>query len=65
MACAKQLRFPLCVVDHGRSLREDVKSITNHAPEALAQAEALDEAELGARGQVDGFGKECEGHCGM
>ena len=61
MACAKHLRFPLCVVDPGRSLREDVKSITNQAPEGLAQAEVLDEAKLGAGGQVDGFGKECEG----
>ena len=31
----------------------------------LAQAVALDEAEMGARGQADGFGNECEGHCGV
>ena len=31
----------------------------------LAQAVALDEAELGADGQRDGFGNECEGHCGV
>ena len=31
----------------------------------LAQAVALDEAELGAVGQGDGFGNECEGHCGV
>ena len=32
---------------------------------ALAQAVALDEAALGADGQRDGFGNECEGHCGV
>ena len=26
-----QLRFPLYVVDNGRSLREDVKALTNHS----------------------------------
>ena len=26
-----QLSFPLCVVDNGRSLREDVKALTNHS----------------------------------
>ena len=31
----------------------------------LAQAVALDEAELGDGGQSDGFGNECEGHCGV
>ena len=31
----------------------------------LAEAVKLDEAELGADGQVDGFGNECEGHCGV
>ena len=31
----------------------------------LAQAVALDEAEMGAGGQADGFGNECEGHCGV
>ena len=31
----------------------------------LAQAVALDEAALGAGGQADGFGNECEGHCGV
>ena len=31
----------------------------------LAQAVAMDEALLGAGGQVDGFGNECEGHCGV
>ena len=31
----------------------------------LAQAVAHDEAELGADGQRDGFGNECEGHCGV
>ena len=30
----------------------------------LAQAVAHDEAMLGADGQRDGFGNECEGHCG-
>ena len=30
----------------------------------LAEAVALDEADLGADGQRDGFGNECEGHCG-
>ena len=28
---AGQLRFPLYVVDNGRSLREDVKGLTNHS----------------------------------
>ena len=27
----RQLRFPLYVVDNGRSLREDVKALTNHS----------------------------------
>ena len=31
----------------------------------LAEAVALDEAELGADVQRDGFGNECEGHCGV
>ena len=31
----------------------------------LDQAVALDEAQLGAGGQRDGFGNECEGHCGL
>ena len=31
----------------------------------LAEAVALDEAELGEDGQRDGFGNECEGHCGV
>ena len=31
----------------------------------LAQAVALDEAHLGDDGQADGFGNECEGHCGV
>ena len=31
----------------------------------LAEAVALDEAILGAGGQADGFGNECEGHCGV
>ena len=31
----------------------------------LAQAVALDEAALGDNGQADGFGNECEGHCGV
>ena len=31
----------------------------------LAQAVAFDEAALGADGQRDGFGNECEGHCGV
>ena len=31
----------------------------------LAQAVALDEARMGADGQTDGFGNECEGHCGV
>jgi hypothetical protein len=31
----------------------------------LAQAVALDEAETGADGKADGFGNECEGHCGV
>ena len=31
----------------------------------LAEAVALDEAELGTDGQRDGFGNECEGHCGV
>ncbi len=31
----------------------------------LAQAVAHDEANLGADGQRDGFGNECEGHCGV
>ena len=31
----------------------------------LAEAVALDEVGLGADGQRDGFGNECEGHCGV
>ena len=31
----------------------------------LAEAVALDEEALGADGQRDGFGNECEGHCGV
>ena len=31
----------------------------------LAEAVALDEAKPGADGQRDGFGNECEGHCGV
>ena len=31
----------------------------------LAKAVALGEAELGEGGQRDGFGNECEGHCGV
>ena len=31
----------------------------------LAQAVALDEARMGVDGQRDGFGNECEGHCGV
>ncbi len=31
----------------------------------LAEAVALDEAELGAEGHSDEFGNECEGHCGV
>ena len=31
----------------------------------LAEAVAFDEAELRAEGQADGFGNECEGHCGV
>ena len=31
----------------------------------LAEAVALDEEELGRDGQRDGFGNECEGHCGV
>ena len=31
----------------------------------LAQAVALDEAEMGTDGERDGFGNECEGHCGV
>ena len=31
----------------------------------LAEAVALDEAQLAAGGQEDGFGNECEGHCGV
>ena len=31
----------------------------------LAEAVALGEAELGEDGQRDGFGNECEGHCGV
>lgn len=31
----------------------------------LDEAVALDEAKLGGEGQRDGFGDECEGHCGV
>ena len=31
----------------------------------LAEAVALDEAQMGADGQRDEFGNECEGHCGV
>ncbi len=32
---------------------------------ALAEAVSLDETELGADRHPDGFGNECEGHCGV
>ena len=32
---------------------------------SLAQAVALYEAGLGTDEQADGFGNECEGHCGV
>ena len=32
---------------------------------SLTQAVVLDEAVLGADGRRDGFGNECEGHCGV
>ena len=31
----------------------------------LAEAVALDETALGTDGERDGFGNECEGHCGV
>ena len=31
----------------------------------LDEVAALDEAEMGRSGQADGFGNECEGHCGV
>ena len=31
----------------------------------LAEAVALDEAEMGRGGQADGFGNECKGHCSV
>ena len=31
----------------------------------LGQAVALDEAKMGLDGMSDGFGNECEGHCGV
>ena len=31
----------------------------------LARAVALDERDLGSGGSKDGFGNECEGHCGV
>ncbi len=31
----------------------------------LDQAVALDEAQMGFGQQGDGFGNECEGHCGV
>ena len=31
----------------------------------LAQAVSLDEAKLGDERQPDGFGNECESHCGV
>ena len=31
----------------------------------LAEAVALAEAQLATGGQSDGFGNECEGHCGV
>jgi len=31
----------------------------------LAEAVALDEAELDAGGKADGIGNECDGHCGV
>ena len=34
-------------------------------PRPLAEAVALDEAEMGDEGQRDGFGNECEGRCGL
>ena len=34
---SRQLSFPLYVVDNGRSLREDVKTLTNHSHQPLRQ----------------------------
>ena len=31
----------------------------------LRSTVAPDEAEIGSDGQADGFGNECEGHCGV
>ena len=31
----------------------------------LDEAVSLDEEKLGGNGQADGFGNECEGHCGV
>lgn len=31
----------------------------------LAEAVALDETKLGTEGKADGFGNECQGHCGV
>ena len=41
------------------------RALSAPSTDALAQAVSLDEAKLGDEHQPDGFGNECEGHCGV
>ena len=51
--------------DSNRGLALDKTPYLHMLRMPLAEAVSLDEAEMGADGQRDGFGNECEGHCGV
>ena len=51
--------------DSNRGLALDKTPYLHTLRMPLAQAVALDEAEMGDDGHRDGFGNECEGHCGI
>ena len=51
--------------DSNRGLALDKTPYLHMLRMPLAEAVSLDEAEMGPDGQRDGFGNECEGHCGV
>ena len=51
--------------DSNRGLALDKTPYLHMLRLPLDEAVAQDEAEIGTDGQVDGFGNECEGHCGV
>ena len=61
---AEALEIDAGLRDSNRGLALDKTPYLHTLRMPLAQAVALDEAALGAGGQADGFGNECEGHCG-